>query len=97
MVNAKAPGFYDSVHLHNGSFCLILAVSSLTEIQYLQIELSVNEVTKSIDSQTYNKSTRNDGLTAEFYKHFSSELSPALLDFYDSREKLGTIHVSSKT
>ena len=71
MVNAKAPGFYDSVHLDNGSFCLILAVSSLTKIQYLQIEPSVNEVTKSIDSQTNNKSTRNDGLTAEFYKHLN--------------------------
>ena len=34
----KTPGFYDNEHLHICSICLRLAVSSLTEIQYLQIE-----------------------------------------------------------
>ena len=40
MVNYKALGFYDNAHLHNGSICLMLVVSSLAEFQYLQIEPS---------------------------------------------------------
>ena len=40
MVNYKTPGFYDNAHLHVCSICLRLFVSSLKEIQYLQIEPS---------------------------------------------------------
>ena len=36
----KTPGFYDNAYLHICSICLRLDVSSLTEIQYLQIEQS---------------------------------------------------------
>ena len=39
---------------------------------------------KSINSQTSNTPSGNDGLKAVFYKHFSNELAPALLDVYDS-------------
>ena len=52
---------------------------------------------KSINSQANNKSPGNDGLKAVFYKHFSNELAPVLLDVYDSWGKLGTISVTSKT
>ena len=52
---------------------------------------------KSINSETNNKSPGNDGLTAEFYKHFSNELAPVLLDVYDSWGKLGTMGVTSRT
>ena len=52
---------------------------------------------KSINSETNNKSPGNDGLTAEFYKHFSNELTPVLLDVYDSWGKLGTMGVTSRT
>ena len=38
------------------------------------VTLKYLEVTKSINSQTNNKSPGNDGFTAEFYKHFSNEL-----------------------
>ena len=31
------------------------------------------------------------------YKHFSAELTPILLDDYNSLEKLGTISATSKT
>ena len=58
---------------------------------------SLGEVTNSINSQTNDKSPGNDGLTAEFYKYFLNELSPVLLGVYDSREKFGTIDVSSTT
>ena len=34
------------------------------------------------------KSPCNNGLKAAFYKHFSNELAPVLLDVYDSWESL---------
>ena len=52
---------------------------------------------KSINSETNDKSPGNDSLTAEFYKHFSNELTPVLLDVYDSWGKLGTMGVTSRT
>ena len=61
------------------------------------METSLDEIIKSINSETNNKSPGNDGLTAEFYKHFSNELTPVLLDVYDSWGKLGTISVTSRT
>ena len=39
---------------------------------------------KSINSEINNKPPGNDGLRAEFYKHFSDELAPVFLDVYDS-------------
>ena len=39
----------------------------------------------------------NDGLRAEFYKHFSNELAPVLLNFYDSWERFGPMGVTSGT
>ena len=36
----KTPGFYNNANLHICLICLRLVMSSLTEIQYLQIELS---------------------------------------------------------
>ena len=59
------------------------------------METSSDEVIKSINSRTNNKSSGNDGLKEVFYKEFSNELAPALSDIYDSRGKLGTISVSS--
>ena len=47
---------------------------------------------KSIDSQT-NESQSKDGLTAEFYEHFSNEIVTVLLDVDDSWRKLGTMVV----
>ena len=44
----------------------------------------------------YNTFSGNDGLTAEFYKNFSNEVSPTLLDVYQLLEKLGTMK-SSRT
>ena len=35
---------------------------------------------KYINSETNNKSLGNNGLTAEFYKHFSNKLAPLFLD-----------------
>ena len=47
-------------------------------------KISLDEIIKSIKSQTNNKSLGNNALTAKFYKHFSNELDPVLLDVYDS-------------
>ena len=57
----------------------------------------LDKIIKSINSQTSNTSPGNDGLKAVFYKHFSNELAPVLLDVYDSWGKLGTISVTSRT
>ena len=40
------------------------------------------EVTQSINSQTYFKYPGSYGLTEEFYKPFSNELSPVVSDAY---------------
>ena len=52
---------------------------------------------KSINSEINNKPPGNDGLTAEFYKHFSNELAPVLLDVYDPWGKLDTMGVTYRT
>ena len=59
-------------------------------------EISLDEIVKSINSETNNISSGSDSLTAKFYKHFSNELAPALLDVCDSLRKLGIISVNSK-
>ena len=58
-----------------------------------EAEISLDEIIKSINSETNNKPPGNDGLTAEFYRHFSNELAPVLLDVYDSWGKLHTMGV----
>ena len=59
-----------------------------------ETEISLDQITKSINSVTNNKPSGNDGLTAEFYRHFSNELSPVLLGVYDSWGKLDTMGLS---
>ena len=54
---------------------------------------SLDEATKSINPRTNNKFPGNDGLTAEFYGHFSNWLALVLLDVYDSCRKFGTMGV----
>ena len=62
-----------------------------------EAEISLDEIIKFINSKTNNESPGSVGLTAEFYKQFSNELAPALLDVYDSWGKLGTMGVTSRT
>ena len=52
---------------------------------------------KSMNSETNNKFPGNESLRAEFYKHFSNELAPVILDVYNSWRKLGTRGVTSRT
>ena len=59
-----------------------------------EAEIYLDAVIKSIHSETNNKPPSNDGLTAEFYSHFSNELAPALLGVYDSWGKLDTMGVT---
>ena len=49
-----------------------------------EVEISLDEIIKSINSETNNRSSHNGGLTAEFYKHFSNELTSVLLHVYES-------------
>ena len=62
-----------------------------------EAEISLDEIIKSINSETNNKPPGNDGLTAEFYRHFSNELAPALLGVYDSWGELDTMDVNYRT
>ena len=62
-----------------------------------EVEISLDEIIEAINSQQNNKSPGNDGLTAEFYKHFSNELAPILLEVYDSWKQVGIIGISSRT
>ena len=62
-----------------------------------EAEISLGEIIKSINSETNHKYPCNDVLTAEFYKPFSNEVAPALLDVYDSSGKRGTMDVTSRT
>ena len=48
----------------------------------------LDEIIEAINSQNNNKSPGNDGLTAEFYEHFSSDIVPMLLDVYNSWTEL---------
>ena len=43
-------------------------------------EISLDEIIKSINSKTNNKSPGNAGLLAEFHIQFEHELDPVLLD-----------------
>ena len=52
-----------------------------------EVEISLDEIIKSINSETNNKSPGNDGLTVESYTHFSTELALVLLDVCDSLGK----------
>ena len=60
-------------------------------------EIFLEGVIKSLNSETNNKPSGNDGLTAEFYKHFSNELAPVFLHVYDSCGKINTMGVTSRT
>ena len=62
-----------------------------------EVEMSLGEFIKFINFEINNKSPGNDGLTAEFYKHFSNELAPVLLDVFDYWGKLCTMGVTSRT
>ena len=59
--------------------------------------LSIVVVLNAIKSQKNNKSPGNDGITAEFYLHFSNEIAPVLLEVYNSWKQIGTIGISSRT
>ena len=59
-----------------------------------EAEISLDEIIKSINSETNNKPPGNVGLTAEFYRHFSNEVAPVLLGVYDSWGKFDTMDVT---
>ena len=61
-----------------------------------EAEIYLDAIIKSINSETNNKPPSNDGLTAEFYSHFSNELAPALLGVYDSWGKFDSMGVTSR-
>ena len=60
-----------------------------------EVEISLDEIIKSINSETNNKPPGNVGLTAEFYRHFSNEVAPVLLGVYDSWGKFDTMAIIS--
>ena len=69
---------------------------SKEQFNLCEAKISLDEIIKSINSRINNTSPDNNGLTAEFYEHFSNELAPVLLDVYNSWGKLGTMDVISR-
>ena len=69
----------------------------LMNILGFEADISLDEIINAINSQENNKSPGNDGITAEFYKQFSNELAPILLEVYNSWKQLGIIGISSRT
>ena len=67
------------------------------EFNHCEAKISLDEIIKSMNSQTNNKSSGNDALTAEFYKNFSNGLDPVLFNVCNSWGKLGTMGVTSRT
>ena len=67
------------------------------QFRLLEVKISLDEIRRSKNSKTNNKSPCNNGHTAKFYKHFSNELAPILLDVCNSWGKLGTMSATSKT
>ena len=53
---------------------------SSEQFNYCESKISLDEIVKSINSQTNNKSSGYGALKNEFYKHFSTKLAPVLLD-----------------
>ena len=62
---------------------------SMDDFNLCEAEISLDEIIEAINCQRNNKSPGNDGLTGEFYKHFSSDVAPMLLDVYNSSNELG--------
>ena len=58
-----------------------------------EAEISLDEIIKSVNSETNNKPPGNDGLTADSYRNFWNELAHVLLGVYDSWRKLDTVGV----
>ena len=58
-------------------------LGKIEQFYLCEAKISLDKIIKPINSLT-NESSGNDGFTAEFYKHFSKELAPLLLDDYDS-------------
>ena len=52
---------------------------------------------KLYTKDTTSKAATTNGLKEVFYKHFSNELAPVLLNVYDSWGKLGTMDITSRT
>ena len=63
---------------------LLTETKSNEQFNLCMTKTSLGEIMKFLNSQTNNKSSGNDGLTAEFHKHFSNELTPVDLVIYDS-------------
>ena len=59
-----------------------------------EAEISLDEIIKSINSETNNKPPGNVGLTAEFYRNFKRTSYNVLLGVYDSWGKLDTMSVT---
>ena len=60
-----------------------------------KLEIFLDEIIKSINSETHNKPRWSYGLAAEFYRHFSNELA-VLLGVCDSWGKLDTMAATSR-
>ena len=61
---------------------LIKKKISNKQFHHCKVNIFLEKVTKSINSQTNIKSSGNDNLTVKFYKHLSNELKPNVYQSY---------------
>ena len=62
-----------------------------------EADIPLDEIIKSINSETNNKPRGNEFYKQQNFINFSNELAPVLLDVYHSWGKLGTMGVTYRT
>ena len=96
-------GFYSDLYkgedLDRGSLDRLLSkveknVNDFNEV--LEIDLTINELTKAVKSMQDNKAPGDDGLPKEFYTTFWEELKGPLLEVYNESLRMGKLPPSMR-
>ena len=100
-INSAFRGFYNHLYTSESiaeqeeitSFLadLDLPKLSMNQIKRLDLPITVGEIMEVIKLLPTSKAPGLDGFTAEFYKAYSEELAPLLLNMYNEALKEGTL------
>ena len=70
---------------------------SYEQLHSCKTKISLDDTIKSINPHTNNRSTGNDYLIGRLYKQFSNEITPVLLDVYDTCGQICTMGATCRT